>query len=276
MDVDGKIAAITGGASGIGRGTALELARRGAAGVVLADVHDERLAEAKEEIESHGAEAVTVHCDVAVDADVERWRDEALAAFGHVDVVMNNAGVAMLGPAEGLSMQEWDWILQINLVGVVRGVRAFVPHLLERGSGHLVNTASIAGLYAYAWDHPAYVTAKHGVVGLTESMALYLKPLGIGVSLLCPSLVLSNIGDTARLGGTEALDRWLGETPMGKPTTPDEVGVMVADAIRDDRYLVLTDPDDVRPKMAARGADMDAFVASQIGSLRPPPNLYAS
>jgi NAD(P)-dependent dehydrogenase (short-subunit alcohol dehydrogenase family) len=276
MEVDGAVAAITGGASGIGKATALEFVRRGASGVALADVNDDRLTEAKAEVEALGGRALAVHCDVASDDDVERLRDEALAAFGHVDVVMNNAGVAMLGPGEGLSMEEWDWILQINLIGVIRGGRAFVPHLLERGIGHLVNTASIAGLYAYSWDHPAYVTAKHGVVGLTESFALYLKPHGIGVSLLCPSLVTTNIGDTARLGGTDAMDRWLGETPMGKPSSPEDVGVMVADAIRDDRYLILTDPEAVRPKIAARGADMDAFVDSQIASLRPPPNLYAS
>ncbi len=178
MEIEGKVAAITGGASGIGRATALELVRRGATGVVLADLNDERLAETKDAIEALGAKAVTVHCDVSKDADVERYRDEALAAFDDVDIVMNNAGVAMIGPAEGLSMDEWDWILQINLYGVIRGVRAFLPHLLERGSGHVVNTSSVAGLFAYAWDHPAYITAKHGVVGLTESIALYLKPNG--------------------------------------------------------------------------------------------------
>jgi NAD(P)-dependent dehydrogenase (short-subunit alcohol dehydrogenase family) len=167
MEIEGKVAAITGGASGIGRATALELVRRGATGVVLADLNDERLAETKDAIEALGAKAVTVHCDVSKDADVERYRDEALAAFDDVDIVMNNAGVAMIGPAEGLSMDEWDWILQINLYGVIRGVRAFLPHLLARGSGHVVNTSSVAGLFAYAWDHPAYITAKHGVVGLT-------------------------------------------------------------------------------------------------------------
>jgi NADP-dependent 3-hydroxy acid dehydrogenase YdfG len=154
MEIEGSVAAITGGASGIGRATALELVRRGATGVALADLHDERLAETKRAIEDLGANAVTVHCDVSSDADVERFRDDAFAELGHVDIVMNNAGVAMLGPGEGLSMEEWHWILEINLIGVIRGVRAFVPHLLERGTGHLVNTASIAGLYAYSWITP--------------------------------------------------------------------------------------------------------------------------
>jgi len=274
VEIAGTVAAVTGGASGIGKATALELVRRGASGVVLADVHDERLAEAKQEVEALGARAITVHCDVASDSDVERYRDEALGAFDHVDIVMNNAGVAMLGPAEGLSMEDWDWILQINLYGVIRGVRAFVPHLLERGSGHVVNTASVAGLFAYGWDHPAYITAKHGVLGLTESLALYLKPNGIGVSVLCPSLVATNIGDTARFGGVDDMRHWVLEMPLSEPITSETVATLVADAIRDDRYLILTDPDSIRPAMAARGADPDAFVAAQIEQLPEPPNLY--
>jgi NAD(P)-dependent dehydrogenase (short-subunit alcohol dehydrogenase family) len=274
MEIEGKVAAITGGASGIGRATALELVRRGATGVVLADLNDERLAETKDAIEALGAKAVTVHCDVSKDADVERYRDEALAAFDDVDIVMNNAGVAMIGPAEGLSMDEWDWILQINLYGVIRGVRAFLPHLLARGSGHVVNTSSVAGLFAYAWDHPAYITAKHGVVGLTESIALYLKPNGIGVSLLCPSLVSTNMGDTARFGGVDDISRWMRDIQLEEPIEPEVVGSLVADAIRDERYLILTDPDVIRPRIAARGADPDAWVSAQMEQLPEPPNLY--
>ena len=275
MDVRGTVAVVTGGASGIGRATAAELARRGAHGVVLADLHDERLAEAREEIGALGAQVVTVHCDVSRDDDVERLRDTALAELDRVDIVMNNAGVAMLGPPEVLTMDEWNWILQINLYGVIRGVRAFLPHLLERGSGHVVNTASVAGLFAYSWDHPAYITAKHGVVGLTESLALYLRPNGIGVSLLCPSRVATNIGDTARIADNADMAAWLDhEMPLEEPITPDVVGGLVADAIRDDRFLVLTSPDVIGAAIAARGADPDAFVAAQIERLPSPPNLY--
>ena len=144
MDVAGKVAVITGGASGIGRATAVELARRGA-DIVVADIHDERIAEVQGEVEALGRRYLGVHTDVTNDADVERMRDAAISTMGHVDIVMSNAGVAMLGPAEGLSMEEWDWILQINLYGVIRMVRAFVPHLLERGSGYVVNTARSRG-----------------------------------------------------------------------------------------------------------------------------------
>jgi NAD(P)-dependent dehydrogenase (short-subunit alcohol dehydrogenase family) len=273
MEVADAVAVVTGGASGIGRATTLELARRGA-DIVVADLHEPRMAEVRAEVEGMGRRALAVHCDVSQDADVERLRDEALAAMGRVDIVMNNAGVAMLGPGEGLSMEEWDWILQINLGGPIRGVRAFVPHMLERGSGHIVNTASVAGLFAYSWDHPAYITAKFGVVGLTESLALYLRPLGVGVSLLCPGLVNSNMGDTARVGGTDDLSKWIQPMPLEEPVDPPFVGSLVADAIRDDRFLILTHPDVTLERMQRRAADPDAFVQSQIDRLPRPPNLY--
>lgn len=273
MDVDGAVAVVTGGASGIGRATALELARRGA-DVVVVDLHEARMQEVRAEIESMGRRALDVRCDVSQDADVERMRDEALDAMGHVDIVMNNAGVAMLGPAEGLSMEEWDWILQINLYGPIRGVRAFLPHILERGTGHIVNTASVAGLFAYSWDHPAYITAKFGVVGFTESLALYLRPLGVGVSLLCPGLVTSNMGESARMGGVDDIARWIQPMPLEDPVEPPFVGTLVADAIRDDRFLVLTHPEVTLERMQQRAADPDAWVQSQIARLPHPPNLY--
>ncbi len=273
MEVDGKVAVITGGASGIGRATALELARRGA-DIVAADVNDVRLEEVKEEVEALGRRYLGVHCDVTQDADIEALRDEAIATMGHVDIVMSNAGVAMIGPPEGLSMEEWDWILQINLYGVIRTVRAFLPHLLERGTGHLVNTASVAGLFAYAWDHPTYITAKFAVTGFTEALALYVKPLGLGVTLVTPGLVESNMGETARLGGVDDISRWIREIPLETPVPASVVGGLIADAIRDDRYHVMTHPEEASSKMRARGAGLDAFVASQIASLPQPPNLH--
>jgi NAD(P)-dependent dehydrogenase (short-subunit alcohol dehydrogenase family) len=273
MEIDGAVAVVTGGASGIGRATALELARRGA-DVVVADLHEARMKEVREEIEGMGRRALDVRCDVSQDADVERLRDAALDAMGRVDIVMNNAGVAMLGPAEGMSMEEWDWILQINLYGPIRGVRAFVPHMLERGSGHIVNTASVAGLFAYSWDHPAYITAKFGVAGFTESLALYLRPLGVGVSVLCPGLVNSNMGETARMGGVDDMSRWIQPMPLEEPVDPPVVGTLVADAIRDNRFLILTHPEPTLERMERRATDTDAFVDSQIERLPQPPNLY--
>ena len=273
MDVEGAVAVITGGASGIGRSTGLELARRGA-DIVVADLNDTRIDEVREEVEALGRRYLGVHCDVSKDDDIERLRDDALEAMGHVDIVMSNAGVAMIGPPENLTMEDWDWILQINLYGVIRNVRAFLPHLIERGSGYVVNTASVAGLYAYAWDHPTYITAKFGVVGFTEALALYLRPLGVGVSVLCPSLIATNMADTARFSGVDDISKWMQPMPFEAPMDPALVGPMVADGIRDERYLILTDPPPILERVARRGNDYDAFVASQIDALPQPPNLH--
>jgi NAD(P)-dependent dehydrogenase (short-subunit alcohol dehydrogenase family) len=272
MDLDGTVAVVTGGASGIGRATALELARRGARAVAIADLHDERLARTGQELTELGAAALPVRCDVSSDTDVERLRDQVLETFGHVDVVMNNAGVVLLGPPDTLSMQDWDWILQINLYGVIRGVRAFVPELRRQGRGWIVNTASVAGLFAYAWDTIPYITAKFGVVGLTEALALYLRPLGVGVSVLCPGLVTSNMAETARVGGVDDVSTWIQPMPLDDPVTPDVPARLVCDAIEEERFLILTHPA-IQERVARRGQDLDAFVREQIERLPTPPNL---
>jgi NAD(P)-dependent dehydrogenase (short-subunit alcohol dehydrogenase family) len=208
----GRVAVVTGGASGIGRATAVELARRGA-DVVVADIHDLRMEEVRVEIEGIGRRCLTIHCDVSLDRDVEHLRGEVLEEMGRVDILMNNAGVAVLGPPETIPAEDWDWILQINLMGPVRGVRAFLPHMMERGSGYIVNTASVAGLYAYHWDTIPYITAKHGVVGFTEGLKLYVEPHGIKVSVLCPGLVSTNIVENARLSGLDDPAQWVSTLP---------------------------------------------------------------
>ena len=146
MELANKVAVITGGASGIGRGTALALARRGA-DLVLADIHEERLAETRAAVEALGRRALALRCDVTSDADVERLAEVAIAEMEHVDVLMNNAGVVLCGALESMPVADWQWEFDINVFGVVRGLRAFLPHMLARGSGYVVNTASMAGLF---------------------------------------------------------------------------------------------------------------------------------
>jgi NAD(P)-dependent dehydrogenase (short-subunit alcohol dehydrogenase family) len=273
MDIAGAVAVVTGGASGIGRATVLELARRGA-DVVAADIHEERLEEVRVAVEAMDRRILTVRCDVAYDRQVDHLRDEVLEELGRVDIVMNNAGVVLMGPPETIPMQEWDWILQVNLFGVIRGVRAFLPHMMERGSGHIVNTASLAGLYAYNWDTIPYVTGKFGVVGFTEGLALYTRPHGVGVSLVCPGLVTSNLGDTARFAGIPDGTQWMLEMPLDDPVSTDSVATLVCDAIAEDRFLVLTTPEVVNERMQARAADYDAFIDDMIGRLATPPNVH--
>ncbi|MGQ0803967.1 MAG: SDR family oxidoreductase [Actinomycetota bacterium] len=271
MDIEGAIAVVTGGASGIGRSTARELAR-GGADVVIADVNDERAAETVAEIEELGRRALAVRCDVARDDDVDRLAREALATFDHVDILFNNAGVPLLGPPDRVPMEDWDWILQINLYGPIRGVRAFAPAMIERGRGYVVNTASIAGLFAYSWDAIPYITSKFGVYGFTEGLALYLRPQGVGVSVVCPGMVETNLGEHARLSGVEAGVPWTAGMQDFRPIGADEVATQVVDAIRADRFLVLTHPE-YRELLVQRGQDLDAAVAARMAGLPDPPRL---
>ena len=274
MQIEGKVAVVTGGASGIGRATAIELARRGA-DVVIVDIHDVRMEEVHREIDAMGRRALIMHCDISLDRDVEHLRHEVLEEMGHVDILMNNAGVAVMGPPETVPPEDWEWILQVNLLGPVRGVRAFLPHMMERGSGYIVNTASIAGLYAYHWDTIPYITAKHGVVGFTEGLKLYTEPHGIKVSVLCPGLVSTNLVENARLAGVEDPAQWQTGLPTDfQAIEPELVGKIVADAIRDERYLILTHPAATEPVLEARGRDLAGAIEEQRERIPPPPNIH--
>jgi len=271
VNVEGAVAVITGGASGIGRSTALELAR-GGADVVIGDVHDERAAAVVAEIEGLGQRGLAVHCDVTQDADGDALATAAFDAFDHVDILMNNAGVPLMGPPDRIPMDDWDWILQINLYGVIRGVRAFVPAMVERGRGYVVNTASVAGLFAYSWDSIPYITSKFGCYGLTEGLALYLRPKGIGVSALCPGLVETNLAENVRISGLEDQSVWFAAMEDFRPVPADAIGPMVVDAIRADRFLILTHPE-FADVLAARGRDLEAAIAARAAGLPAPPTL---
>jgi NAD(P)-dependent dehydrogenase (short-subunit alcohol dehydrogenase family) len=271
---EGKIALVTGSASGIGRGIAHELARRGS-DLVLADIHETRLPEVVGEVKALGREAHGVICDVSKDADVERLRDEAFERFGRVDILCNNAGVAVLGPPERVEMADWEWILQINVLGLVRGVRAFVPAMLERGTGYVVNTASIAGTWAYTWDAAPYVTSKFAAYGYSESLARTLRPQGIGVSVLCPGLITTNLVESVRVSGVpdDRRAEWSYLPPeMLDPKDPEDVGVMVCDAITGGRFAIFTHAVDEKRFREWR-TDIDASLADVIANSPTPPRI---
>ena len=197
MEIEERIAVVTGAGSGIGRATAVALAKAGA-NLVLADINDGRLEEARTEIAGLGREALAVHTDVSKLEDVQELFEKAVAQMGRVDILMNNAGVHMSGPVEKTPIADWEWILGINLWGVIHGINVFLPHMLERGSGHIINTASLAGLLGVADPSIPYTTTKFAVMGLSESLAVYLRMKGIGVTVVCPGLVQTNIAEDAR------------------------------------------------------------------------------
>src|SRR6202044_555361 len=197
-DLRGKVAVITGGASGIGRAVADRAAAEGMK-IVLADIEEGPLKAAEDELTSNGVEAVGVVTDVADAASVRTLRDRALDRFGAVHLVHNNAGIGLGGPIWEVSEEDWRWILGVNLWGVVHGVATFVPLLIEQGEGHIVNTASVAGLVAAPFLGP-YNATKQAVVAISETLFKDLQAVGapVGVSVLCPGFVQTRIAESER------------------------------------------------------------------------------
>ena len=184
-DFNGKTAVVTGAASGIGKALSLAFAGRGA-NIVMADVEAASLEAARSEVAATGAEAIGVPTDVTKEDQVEALADTAWDRFGAVHVVCNNAGVLIRGSMLDADRKDWEWILGVNLWGVIHGVRAFAPRMAASGEeGHIVNTASEAGHFA-GDGYSVYNTSKFAVVGLTESLARDLRNTKIGVSMLCP------------------------------------------------------------------------------------------
>lgn len=252
-----KVAIITGGGSGIGRATALSLARRGAS-IVIADIHADRAEAAAAEIRSGGGQSVCHLCDVADDGAFEALKTVTLDRFGRVDVVMNNVGVLTRGLPEHLPLTEWQRIIDINLMSYVRSTITFLPLLLSQGSGHIVNTASFAGLFTYSYDRLPYAVSKAGVIQLSEGLRLYLTSRGIGVTVLCPGPVITNIIDSLPPPfGPEPEMRGPGE--QFALLSADEVGEQVADAILADTFMVYTHPQ-VRDVLVDRASNWNAFI----------------
>jgi NAD(P)-dependent dehydrogenase (short-subunit alcohol dehydrogenase family) len=197
MELPGKTAVITGGASGIGLATASQFAKSGVQ-LVLGDIEDAPLKTAVDGLRSDGANVIGVHCDVAQESDVVALRDAALKEFGAAHLIFNNAGVGG-GPTIGTPKKVWDWVMSVNLDGVVNGINAFVPLFLEQNEGHVVNTASEAGLVGVAGMGP-YTASKFAVVGISESLFHELANTGknVHVSLLCPRFVRTRINDADR------------------------------------------------------------------------------
>jgi NAD(P)-dependent dehydrogenase (short-subunit alcohol dehydrogenase family) len=224
--------------------------------VVLADVEEEPLAATARELTAAGANVVAVRTDVARAADVEALAERAWSAFGAVHVLCNNAGVGGGGLSWECSLAEWEWVVGVNLWGVIHGVRAFVPRMLAGGDeGHVVNTASVAGL-STAPGMGSYNVSKFGVVALSEVMHHELTLLGakLRVSVLCPAWVSTRIADAdrnrpaaaaangaANLAFEAMRDAVRNAVAAGLP--PARVAEMVLDAIRDERFDVLTHPD---------------------------------
>ncbi len=259
-DLKGKVAVVTGAASGIGRGMAERFAREGM-NVVLADVEEKPLAEATAAVDAlakgHGARALGVRTDVSKAADVDALAAKAFEAFGNVHVLCNNAGVGAGNLMWEGTVADWEWVLGVNLWGVIHGIRAFVPKMIAHGEGHVVNTASIAGTISAAGMGP-YCATKHAVVTMSECLHHDLNLAAGGavkVSVLCPGWVKTNIDNSERnrpaalkpktdraLKPHEQMMMDLMKSAIAGGISPDEVAGRVVDAIHEEKFYIFTHP----------------------------------
>ncbi len=252
-NLQGKVAVITGGASGIGKAVAAQAAAEGMK-VVIADIEEGSLKATARELSADGADILAVATDVADAASVKELRDRTLGHYGAVHLVHNNAGVGLGGPIWEIPEADWRWILGVNLWGVIHGISAFVPLLVEQGEGHVVNTASIAGLTTAPFIGP-YNATKQAVVAMSETLFRDLQAeeaTGVGVSVLCPGFVQTRIAESDRNRPAWAPDREVegaGELRVaiqamvegGIP--PGVVADRVIEAVRTNTFYILTHPE---------------------------------
>lgn len=242
----GNVAVITGGASGIGLAMAERFIAEGMS-VLLADIDEPKMRDVEARLTEAGAEVATKICNTGSENEVAELAEFALKRFGAVHILCNNAGIAGMGDAWTDPMELWDRVIGVNLYGVIHGVRSFLPIMEQQGVGHIVNTASIAGLLGVPGAAPYNVT-KHGVVALSEGLFIELQLTGssVGVSVLCPGFVKTDLMDKEP-GGLESP---IGEFTNEMIRTGVETGVpasgiadQVIDAIRDGQFWILTHPD---------------------------------
>jgi NAD(P)-dependent dehydrogenase (short-subunit alcohol dehydrogenase family) len=253
-DLAGRVAVITGAASGIGRAVAVRAAAEGMK-IVLADIEERPLNETARLLSDTGAKLIAVVADVSDASSVEMLCDRALKQFGAVHLVHNNAGVGLNAPLWTITEPDWRWIIGVNLWGVIHGIRVFVPLLLAQGEGHVVNTASIAGLVSPPLFGP-YSATKHAVVTISEILYRDLRLVGskVGVSVLCPGNVRTGIVESQRnrpiwaprpteMGPLADRMRATVQQHVANGLDPAVVADHVLDAVRANRFHILTHPD---------------------------------
>ena len=252
-NLKGKVAVVTGGASGLGRAMALSFAREGMQ-VAIADIEQGRIDATVAELQALGVRALGVRTDVSRGEEVDALAARVVRDLGGVHLVCNNAGVVPLGMAWESTVADWQWILGVNLWGVIHGLRAFTPLLLAQDEGHIVNTASVAGLINPPGS-AAYNVTKHAVVSLTETLYhdLALKKSKVGCSVLCPAYVPTGIADSERnrpaglantglekSAETLATEKMLKKAVSSGKLSADDVAAAVLAAVKESRFYILT------------------------------------
>ncbi len=245
--LSGKVVVVTGAASGIGRSLSEKFGAEGMR-VVMADIEAPALEEAAAALPA-SVERITVVCDVSSGEQIEALRTAAIEAFGAVHVVCNNAGVGGGGAMADMNIDDWKWVIDVDLWSVIHGVRVFLPGLIEQGEGHIVNTASVAGLFSAPFMGP-YNIAKYGVVALSETLCseLRMQQSPVGVSVLCPSWVKTRIASSARNkpgASADDADMLAGivQPLIDSGMDPDAVADRVVRAVKEKQFWIVTHDD---------------------------------
>jgi len=279
-ELKGKVAVVTGGASGIGRAMAERFAAEGMK-IVLADIEEGALSRAESEMRAKGATVASRRTDVSRGEDVEALAAFTVDTFGAVHVVCNNAGVGVGGVTWQQTVKDWEWVLGVNLWGVIHGVRAFVPIMLQQGDEcHVVNTASGAGLHTRPWL-AMYCASKHAVVALSESLYHELSLTGskVKVSVLCPAVVNTRIGESERNRPDDLRDDAGAGVPaqqmqameqafralLATGLAPEQVAGAVVKAIKDERFYIITH-DETKGRVSSR---LNDIISGQNPTLQP-------
>jgi NAD(P)-dependent dehydrogenase (short-subunit alcohol dehydrogenase family) len=276
LELAGKTAFVTGGASGIGFALGQAFLERGMK-VMLADIEADALDAAVRSLQNVSSDVRGITCDVSESASVDCAAKATQEAFGKVHVVCNNAGVGAAGGINNIALENWRWVLDVNVLGVVHGIRAFLPHIRAHGEGgHIVNTASIAGMVGVPWFAP-YGASKFAVVAMSEALSMQLEPLGIGVTVLCPEFVRTRIMESERnrperYGPRQTLDPTSPARAIAAQMAervqsgidPSDVAARVLTAISEGELYVFTHPHMravVEKRFAAILAAMDKVTA---------------
>jgi NAD(P)-dependent dehydrogenase (short-subunit alcohol dehydrogenase family) len=256
-DLKGKTAVVTGGGSGIGRAMALAFAREGM-DVAICDVELAPAEKVAGEVRAIGTKALAARVDVTDRAAMGAFADRVYQELGSCDILCNNAGVVTFKPVQQMADSDWDWVVGVDLIGVINGCKAFLGRMAKAGrGGHIVNTSSIAGMIAGATPGIAsYTTAKFGVVGMSEGMANDLVAVDIGVSVLCPGGVKTRIAAAGRnrpeqFGGPEAPPAAMVAGMQQAGMEPDDVARLVVRAVKENQLHIMTHPD-TRPAVEER------------------------
>lgn len=273
-DFKGKVAVVTGAASGIGRATATRFAEEGMK-VVLADIEEPALEGVVSELKGAGHDVIGMPTDVSKWEAIQALANKTMETYGTVHVVHNNAGVVVSGPVEELSLADWEWVLGVDLWSVIYGIKAFVPLIKQAGEGHIVNTASTAGLQSASGIGP-YNVSKFGVVALTETLRQELEAAKspVSASVLCPGAINTQIVQSKRNRSAEsagehqasavedAFEKNAGALLREQGMDPSEVADMVVNAIRKDDFWIITHPDwkgVMKQRVAAMEKDNSLF-----------------